>query len=95
MPSFSTKPETADEYLERVRRESKEFYKTPDKMIDEMIRLMAGAKENLKDDDDRLWDLAIAVNEAWHIMLFVAKEKRVQRLATTMISWIHENTTGI
>lgn len=86
--------ETAEEYLKRVTREAKEFYKSPDKLIDENIRLLSGIKEHIK-DEDKLWDFAVAVSEAYHVVLYVNNEDRPKRLINTIVSWVKNNTTGI
>lgn len=86
--------ETAEEYISRVTKSAKEYYKKPEVMIDEQIQLLTNIKTNIK-DKEKLWDIAVAVSEAYHVVLWVNENEKATRLVNTIFSWVSKNTTGI
>lgn len=85
---INTMRETAQEYIDRVMTRSKDFYKTPEAMMDEMIGLMSNLRNTSSKDEERRWELAVAVSEAWHTILWSQKHDRADRLVNSIMSFI-------
>lgn len=82
--------QTAEEYVEKVVNESKQYYKTPQAMIDEQIKLLEGIKTADMSEDEK-WCLIIAVSEAYHIVLWNYGREHSQRLVNTIVSFVGGN----
>lgn len=77
----------AEEYVKQQVEKNQEYYKTPNRMIDEQIELL----QNLKVAEytlDEKWRMITAVSEAWHIFVWVNKKEQANRLIKTIASFI-------
>lgn len=83
-----TNKETKKEYVDRIVSQSKDCYKEPENMIDEQIELLNRCKSLYKEDKEKLWLLAVAVSEAYHLIIWVDEKERKERLINTIISFI-------
>lgn len=82
--------ETAEQYVERKIKEAKEFYITPENMLDEMTRLIEGVKGRDSVTEREKWELAVALSEAWHVIIWVKDEDKAKRLVNTIVSFVKE-----
>lgn len=84
--------ETDEEYVARVVTENKEYYKTPDALVDQMSQLITGLKhKECRLSEEQKWRMLSAVSEAWHVMLFEFKEDYSSRLVNTILSFLKKN----
>ena len=92
-PQKGKERETAEEYVARVIQEAKDFYKEPELMINEQIKLLEGVKENYKNKKDDMWRIAVGVSEAYHICVWWGQKNNATRLINTIISFMRDGGT--
>jgi hypothetical protein len=82
----------AEEYVKQQLDANKDHYKSPEIILDEQIKLLEQVKQTYKDEPERMWYIATAVSEAYHVALYDADMKNQKRLVNTIISFVSENT---
>ena len=76
---------TDKEWVENDLKKFKDFYKSPDKLADQMIELIKRVRDDKEQDDEQKWLLFGAVENAWTIMLWTQEPlDRVRRFFNTI-----------